>query len=123
VITRLAAALLVAASPALAEDGEAIFAARCASCHAAVSGTPPGAGPNLAGVVGRPVAGDAAYDYSPALREARAAGTVWTEAALVRFLKDPEAMFPGLWMGGNGLSRDDDAAAVTRFLARMTTQR
>jgi cytochrome c len=33
-------------------------------------------------------------------------------------LADPEAMFPGLWMGANGLRDAGDRAAVAAFLAR-----
>ncbi|MBD0275012.1 MAG: c-type cytochrome, partial [Acetobacteraceae bacterium] len=56
----LPALLMAVALPAAAEepDGRAVFEARCASCHAVAAGAPPGAGPNLAGVVGRRVGGD-----------------------------------------------------------------
>jgi cytochrome c len=94
-----------------------VFEARCTSCHAAVAGAPPGAGPNLAGVLGRRVGGDAGFGYSPVLEAAGAAGRVWDAAMLERFLADPEAMFPGLWMGGNGLREAADRAAVAAFLA------
>lgn len=114
----LAALLLAAASPAGAEEGARLFGARCASCHAVEAGVPVGAGPNLAGLIGRPVAGDPQFDYSPVLRQARAAGQVWDAAMLERFLADPEEMFPGLWMGGNGLDRAAEREAVAAFLVR-----
>lgn len=119
-MTRLLALLAALAAPAPAhpaEPGRAVFDARCASCHAALPGTPPGAGPNLAGVVGRRVGGDAGFDYSPVLQAASEAGIVWDAAMLERFLEDPEAMFPGLWMGGNGLRTPADRTAVAAFLA------
>jgi cytochrome c len=110
--------VLLLAMPALAkdlaEDGAAIFAARCTSCHSAEPGAPPGPGPNLAGVIGRRVGGDPGFDYSPVLRAA--GGEVWDPPMLERFLEGPEEMFPGLWMGGNGLPRAADRAAVTAFL-------
>ena len=102
---------------ALAAEGQQVFEAHCAGCHAAASGAAPGAGPNLAGVVGRRVAGDADFDYSPALRAAREAGQAWDGPLLQRFLADPEAMFPGLWMGANGLREAADRAAVAAYLA------
>lgn len=111
------AGLLLAAAPAGAEQGALLFEARCASCHAVEADAQAGAGPNLAGLIGRPVAGDPGYDYSPALRQARAAGQVWDPAMLDRFLADPEAMFPGLWMGGNGLHDAAEREAVAAFLA------
>jgi cytochrome c len=113
----LAAALLLAAAPAAAAgDGRAVFEAHCASCHATAAGAPPGAGPNLAGVLGRRVGGDTAFDYSPALEAARAEGLVWSATMLDRFLADPEEMFPGLWMGNNGLRAAEGRAAVAAFL-------
>jgi cytochrome c len=112
----LPALLLLAAAPAAAEDGRAVFEARCASCHAVVAGAPPGAGPNLAGVVGRRVGSDPGFGYSPVLEAAHEAGRVWDGALLERFLADPEEMFPGLWMGSNGLRTADERAAVAAFL-------
>jgi cytochrome c len=111
--------LLAALCPglALAADGRQVFETRCAGCHAAAPGAPPGAGPTLAGVLGRRVAGDAAFDYSPALLAARDAGQAWDGPLLQRFLADPEDMFPGLWMGANGLREAADRAAVAAFLA------
>ncbi|MBY0337742.1 MAG: hypothetical protein K2X11_14085, partial [Acetobacteraceae bacterium] len=76
------------------------------------------AGPGLAGLAGRRVAGDPGFDYSPVLREAGARGERWDRARLERFLADPEEMYPGLWMGGNGLRRADEIAAVAAFLLR-----
>lgn len=114
------AALLLAppalAPAALAQDGRALFENRCASCHAAAPGAPPMAGPNLHGVVGRRVAGDAGFDYSPALEAAGRAGDAWDAERLVRFLADPEEMYPGLWMGANGLRAEAERRAVARFL-------
>jgi cytochrome c len=115
--------LLLAAlcpGPALAAEGRQVFEARCAGCHAATPGAAPGAGPNLAGVLGRRVAGDADFDYSPALLAARDAGQAWDAGLLQRFLADPEEMFPGLWMGANGLRDAADRAAVAAYLAGTT---
>ncbi|MBR0645051.1 c-type cytochrome [Plastoroseomonas hellenica] len=114
---RAAAALLVLLPGlAMGQEGRAVFEARCASCHAMEAGAPPGPGPNLAGLAGRRVGGDQAFGYSPALEAARAEGRTWDSALLERFLSDPDAMFPGLWMGENGLREASDRAAVARFL-------
>lgn len=113
---RLAAGLWLVAAPAFATGGAEVFEAHCASCHAAARGAPAGAGPNLAGLSGRAVAGDPAFDYSPALQAARAAGEAWDEGRLRRFLDDPEAMYPGLWMGGTSLRGAADVAAVVAYL-------
>lgn len=116
------AALLsaLASGPALAQtDGRAVFAARCASCHAVVRAAPPGPGPNLLGVFGRRVGGDPGFDYSPVLKGAREAAHVWDEARLAEFLEDPEEMYPGIWMGGNVPRRAEDRAAVVRYLESL----
>jgi cytochrome c len=121
-VIRGALLLLAALYPglAMAAEGRQVFAARCAACHAAAPGAAPGAGPNLAGVLGRRVACDAAFDYSPALLAAREAGQAWDAGLLQRFLEDPEAMFPGLWMGANGLRDAADRSAIAAFLAGTT---
>lgn len=107
-------ALLVSA--AAAQDGRTVFDRHCASCHAVTPGAPPGPGPNLHGVVGRRVAGDAGFDYSPVLQEASRAGDAWDAARLDRFLADPEEMYPGLWMGANGLRVQAERRAVVEWL-------
>jgi cytochrome c len=66
--------------------------------------------------MGRPVGGDPGFDYSPVLEAARQAGETWDAPRLERFLADPEEMYPGLWMGGNGLRLASERAAVTAFL-------
>lgn len=109
-------ALYLLAAPAMAQDGAALFEP-CRACHALEADAEEGAGPNLSGVIGRKVAGDPRFDYSPALRAAREAGLVWDRARLERFLADPEAMFPGLWMGGNGVREEAQRRALVTFLA------
>lgn len=110
------AALLVALPAAAEEPGAPAFAARCASCHAVTPDAPSGPGPTLYGLIGRRIAGDPGFDYSPVLR---AAEGVWDEARLDAFLADPEEMFPGLWMGNNGVRDTKARAAIVRYLAAL----
>lgn len=114
---RAIACALLLAMPAAAQDGRLVFERSCASCHAVVRDVPPMVGPNLYGVLGRRIAGDAGFDYSPVLREADRAGDTWNAARLARFLEDPEEMYPGLWMGGNGLRAEADRLSVVKWLA------
>src|SRR6266545_8154310 len=61
---------------AAAEDGARAFTP-CRACHSldpAERGLP---GPNLSGLIGRAVAGNADFDYSPVLRKARDEGLRW----------------------------------------------
>ena len=60
----------------------------CQACHALTKDAGQKPGPQLVGLIGRPVAGDPAFDYSPALRAARDKGDVWT-GRLDLFLSDP----------------------------------
>ncbi len=110
----IAASIGVAATHA-DDHGRALFE-ECRACHTLERGAPAMAGPNLNGLIGRPVAGDSDFDYSPALRQARSEGTVWTPDLLDRFLVDPEAVFPGLWMTFRGLKEANDRAALIGFL-------
>src|SRR4051794_31980267 len=87
--------LLLASAPASAEENGARLFAPCRACHsldAAERGLP---GPNLAGLMGRKVGGDTAFDYSPVLRKAREEGLRWDARRLDAFLADPAEMFPG----------------------------
>jgi cytochrome c len=107
--------LVLSASAAAAEDGAALFN-RCRGCHSLDPAATVMAGPSLAGLIGRKVAGDEKFDYSPVLQHARDEGRVWTLEALEKFIADPEAMFPGTWM-----SRVPMAAAERQSLARFIT--
>lgn len=112
------AALLIALVPAaaLAVEGRAVFERHCAACHAIAAAASPGAGPNLSGIIGRRVGSDPDFDYSPVLQAAREAGRVWDAPSLEEFLADPEAMFPGIWMGANGLRDAGDRLAIIEYL-------
>jgi len=74
-------------------------------------------GPNLAGLMGRQIGGDYAFDYSPVLRKAHDEGLRWDAARLETFLADPAAMFPGLWMSMRGIETANDRLALVRSLA------
>jgi cytochrome c len=98
------------------EDGARLFTP-CRACHSldpAERGLP---GPNLAGVAGRAVGGDPAFDYSPVLRKAHDDGLRWDAARLETFLADPAEMFPGLWMSMRGIEDAAERKALARFLA------
>jgi cytochrome c len=106
--------MLLPASAA-AEDGARAFTP-CRACHSldpAERGLP---GPNLSGLIGRAVAGNVDFDYSPVLRKARDEGLRWDAKRLEAFLADPAAMFPGLWMSMRGIEDAAERQALVRFL-------
>ena len=112
------AALLLALIPsvALADDGATLFEP-CRACHSLDPAAKPMPGPNLAGLIGRKVAGDEKFDYSPVLQQARENGRVWTLEAIETFLADPEAAFPAMWMSAQGIRDPAARAALARFIA------
>lgn len=88
---------LMLATPALAADpaaGEDDFK-KCKACHAIVA--PDGtevqkggkAGPNLFGVIGRPVASVPEFGYGESILAVGATGAVWDEASLAAYVADP----------------------------------
>lgn len=88
----------------------------CASCHDFSQGGPNRIGPNLWGVVGRPVASHAGFAYSPAMK---AHGGAWSYDKLFEFLASPGRDVPGTKMTFAGLRRPEDRAAVIRYLATL----
>ena len=106
---------IAAATPAAAEDCSGRLFAICRACHSldpAERGLP---GPNLAGIIGRRIGGDPAFDYSPVLRRARDDGSRWDATRLESFLADPAEMFPGLWMSMRGIEDAAERRALVRF--------
>lgn len=90
---------LVLATPVLAADpaaGEADFK-KCKACHAIVAtdGTEVvkggKTGPNLGGIIGRPVASVADFKYGDSILAVGATGAVWDEAMLTAYVADPAA--------------------------------
>jgi cytochrome c len=99
----------------MAENGAQAFTP-CRACHSLDPTERNLPGPNLSGVVGRSIGGDAAFDYSPALRKAREDGLHWDAKRLEAFLADPAAMFPGLWMSMRGIEDTAERQALVRYL-------
>jgi cytochrome c len=105
------------ATPAAAQDaakGEAEFR-KCKTCHmieapdgtAIVKGGK--TGPNLYGVIGRPVA-SAEFDYGDGLRAVGETGAVWDEASLAAYVADPTA-----WLK----EQTGDAAAKSKMVFKL----
>lgn len=96
-----------------AAKGEALFA-KCTSCHTINSGGAAGIGPNLFGVVGKPVGKHAAgFAYSDALG---GHGGDWSFENLDAWLKSPKAFAPGTKMSFAGLSKPEDRANIILFM-------
>jgi cytochrome c len=85
----------------------------CQACHNFQKGQGSNIGPNLYGVVGRPVASFAGFNYSAALK---AKGGTWTFDALNTWLKNPRGDVPGTLMTFQGVDDEKERADIIDFL-------
>lgn len=111
------AALAAAFQPPAQSEGARLYR-QCFACHALEPGRHTPAGPSLAGIVGRPIAGQRGFDYSPALRRFAQRERVWTPALLDRFLADPEGLVPGTEMGLIGMRDSRQRRTLIDWLGR-----
>lgn len=109
--------LILPTGQSLAQDaaaGEKVFA-KCKACHI-VDEDKNKIGPGLKGVVGRKAGTHEGFKYSKAMTEAGAAGLVWDEANLDKYLTDPKAFIKGNKMAFAGLKKEDERANVIAYL-------
>jgi cytochrome c len=104
-----AAFYLAKADPAKGAD---VFK-KCGACHSDQKGGPNQIGPQLWGVVGRPVGTEAGFSYSDGLK---AHTGPWTFDELFQWLKSPKAYAAGTKMTFAGLSKPEDRANVIAYL-------
>jgi cytochrome c len=88
-------------------------AKKCQSCHNFNPGGATKIGPDLAGVVGRPKASVAGFDYSGALKKL---GGTWSYDDLDKWLAKPGAFAPGTKMTFAGLPDGAERADVIAYL-------
>jgi len=105
------------ANGAAVAHGEQIAHTVCAVCHTFNKGGGTLVGPNLYGVVGRPIASVAGYDYSSALK--RHHGD-WSQAKLEAWLKKPSAFAPGTKMTFAGFPSDKKRHDVIDYLKTLS---
>ncbi|MBL0370453.1 cytochrome c family protein [Rhizobium sp. KVB221] len=99
-----------------AARGEALFK-KCASCHSAEKGAGNKVGPNLFGVVGRPIAHLGDFGYSGAMKEfAQGGKEVWDWDHLNHFLTAPKKYIKGTAMGFAGDKKDAERADLMAYL-------
>jgi cytochrome c len=110
------APLIAAADP---KAGEAVFK-KCTACHTDTKGGPNKVGPNLWGVIDRPIASHAGFSYSAAMKEFSQGGkAVWDYDHLSGFLTSPKGYVKNTAMGFGGLKKIEDRAALLAYLRTM----
>ncbi len=107
-------ALLAKADPAA---GDADTKKYCVSCHNFAEGAGAKIGPDLYGVVGRPVASAAGFDYSSAIKKHSGP---WTFAELNEWLYSPRAYAPGTKMSFAGIENDKARGDVIAYLRTLS---
>jgi cytochrome c len=103
------AALLATADPGKGAD---VFK-KCSACHTINQGGANGTGPNIWGIMGKPVAAVAGYSYSPALK---GKGGTWTWEAMDAWVKSPRTFAEGTKMTFAGLGKPEDRANLLAYL-------
>lgn len=102
-----------------AEQGKA-FTSKCQSCHNFAEGAGSKQGPELYGVVGRPIASFPGFAYGEALAAHGAAGETWTYEHLASFLTSPKDFAPKTKMSFGGIKNPQDLANVLAYLATLS---
>ena len=110
-------ATLLASADAAA--GEAVFK-KCQACHTGEKGGPNKVGPNLWGVINRPIASHEGFAYSGPMKEFSQGGSVvWDYEHLDEFLMSPKTDVKGTAMGFAGLKKDGERANLIAYLRTL----
>jgi cytochrome c len=101
--------LLASASPQAGQSSAKV----CLTCHNLAKDQGSKVGPDLYGVVGRPVASVAGFNFSSALK---GLGGNWTFDALNKWLSNPRGDVPGTLMTFGGIGSEKQRADIIAYL-------
>ena len=110
----------LAITGALADGGDPVRGEKvfqyCYSCHSVQPDETNLQGPNLHGIVGRKIASQEGFSYSPALRAFAQEEDRWSEALLDRYLTAPYKLVPKTSMAFPGIEAQDERADLIAYL-------
>ena len=93
---------------------------KCLACHSLEKGGPNKIGPDIWGVVDRPVAHHQGFSYSEAMKAFSEGDKTWTYENLDHFLTGPKAFVPGTAMSFAGIKNDQDRADLVAYLRTLS---
>ncbi|TNM66555.1 c-type cytochrome [Aliirhizobium smilacinae] len=103
-----------------ATAGAAVFK-KCQSCHSIEKGGPNKVGPDLWGLVNRPVATHEGFSYSAGMKDFSKGGQeTWTFDHLNHFLSGPKAYVKGTAMGFAGIKNDKERANLLAYIREQS---
>src|SRR5580704_14842577 len=91
-------------------------AQKCQSCHNFQQNGPDMTGPNLYGVVGRPIGSHPGYAYDQPMKDFASKNPTWTYDLLYTYLKSPGTIVPGTKMTFVGLPSPTDRINIIAYL-------
>jgi cytochrome c len=100
-----------------ADAGEDVFK-KCRACHDVGADAKNKVGPHLSGIIGRKVGSVADFNYSEANKAAGAAGGVWTEEELLKYIEAPLTYMPKNKMAFAGLKDEQDRLDLLAYLKK-----
>lgn len=116
-----AVALALSAPPTLADGDPAAgeqVAKQCMACHS-LKDQANKVGPSLLGLFGRRPASFEGYTYSDAFKTFAESTSIWDEAALDAYLKDPKGVVHGTKMAFGGITDDAKRANLIAYLKML----
>lgn len=103
-----------------ADAGQSAFRP-CAACHTAEKGGANRVGPNLWGVINRPIASHEGFNYSAGMREFAQGGSVaWDYEHISQFLKAPRSYVSGTSMAFAGIKNPQQEANLIAYLRTLS---
>ncbi len=122
VASTVSVVLMLAATAALAQSGDAtrgerLFNQQCKACHTVEKGGRNGVGPSLFGILGQKAGAVEGFSFSDAMKSS---GIVWDDKTMAEYLKDPRGRVPSTKMVFAGLKQQAQVDDMVAYLKKAT---